>query len=111
MIRLLFLDDSKERHDRFKKWINSRAIAENIQFSPVYVYTAKDAIMALRYKKGTPEYLWYKWYNKLWKSYVKHHNSKRGEPPSFMRDEFIRDIKLYALNETKLIILKKTSED
>lgn len=51
MIRLLFLDDSKERHDRFKKWINSRAIAENIQFSPVYVYTAKDAIMALRYKK------------------------------------------------------------
>lgn len=51
MIRLLFLDDNKERHLIFKKRLNERALKENIQFHPVYVYTAKDAILALTYKK------------------------------------------------------------
>ena len=51
MNRILFLDDSKERHDAFKKHLNQRALAEGLSFRPVYVYTAKDAILALQYKK------------------------------------------------------------
>jgi len=69
-----------------------------------------EKYMALRYKRGTPEYLWHKWFNKLWKSYPKHSESKRGEPPSFMRDEFIRDIMTYSLNEMKKVILETKKE-
>ena len=51
MTRILFLDDNKERHDAFKKHLNDRAFKEGLQFRPVYVYTAKDAILALQYKR------------------------------------------------------------
>jgi len=58
--------------------------------------------MAYRFKKGTQEHLWYKWYNKLWKAYPKHAQDQRGEPPSFMRDEFMRDV---------LAVIKKFNEE
>lgn len=65
-----------------------------------------ERYMALRFKRGTPEHLWYKWYNKLWKSFPHHAQSPRGEPPSFMRDEFLRDVRLI-VESTKSIDIEQ----
>lgn len=67
-----------------------------------------ERYMANRYRRGTPEYLWNKWFNKLWKAYPKHAQSPRGEPPSFMRDEFIRDVKFTVERELAKIAPEKT---
>jgi hypothetical protein len=45
-----------------------------------------------KYKRGTVEHLWNKWYNKLWNSYGKFALKPPFEPPSAMRNEFIRDV-------------------
>jgi len=71
-----------------------------------------EEYMRNRYRRGTPEHMWHKWFNKLWKAYPMHYDSKRGEPPSFMRDEFIRDIKYLIKfeSENKLELVDKKLE-
>ena len=70
-----------------------------------------ETYMAQRYKKGTPEYLWHKWYNKLWKAYSHHSQSTRTEPPSFMRDEFLRDMKIMVESRLAILLAQKENED
>lgn len=67
-----------------------------------------EQYMANKYRPGTPEYMWRKWYRKLWKSCIEHSKDPRGEPPSFMRDEFIRDIKNVVERELAKIAPEKT---
>lgn len=49
--------------------------------------------------RGTIEHLWYKWYQKLWRSYALYHDHPRGEPPVDMRNEFARDVKFVVEKE------------
>lgn len=67
-----------------------------------------EEYMANRFRRGTPEYLWRKWYNRLWKAYPKYHDHPRSEPPSFMRDEFIRDVMAVVERELAKIAPEKT---
>ncbi|HEC72038.1 MAG: hypothetical protein ACTSW7_01050 [Candidatus Thorarchaeota archaeon] len=67
-----------------------------------------EKYMANRYRRGTPEYLWRKWYQKFWKAYPRYAQDPRGEPPSFMRDEFIRDVMAMVERELAKIAPEKT---
>ena len=58
--------------------------------------------------KGTPEHLWEKWYKKLWIAHGVYADSKLGEPPSQMKDEFIRDLFVVLENELVKIAPEKS---
>jgi len=66
-----------------------------------------DEDIFLRTEPGTMEYLWDKWWKKLWLSFAQH--SKKGlmEPPSFLRKEFYRDVNVVVENRLKEIAPEK----
>lgn len=67
-----------------------------------------EKYMALRYKQGTPEYLWRKWFTKLWNAYPMFSQDPRGEPPSYMRNEFIKDVNMVVEREIARLFPEKT---
>jgi len=69
-----------------------------------------EKYMAYRNKRGTPEHLWYKWYRKIWQSYPHHAHNGRLEPPSWMRDEFLRDVKYVVKVEMTMELLEKEGD-